>query len=273
MTKADSTPVPDFLARARLTDTGAVVLGAGQGIGRQVAHALAQAGAHVLCVDADASLAQEVAAEVGGSACSADITTRPGMEQVFEASRRLPARLATIVDIVGRAYIGAIEDLDDEAYWAQHEVVYRHAWLTLQLGAPRLAEGGGGSIVFIGSTSGVTSAQGQALYGSQKAALHHLVRCAAVEFGPRGVRVNTVAPGFTRTPRLNELMRDRWDEVTASVPLRRAGEPEDVASVVLFLASAMARHVTAQTVIVDGGLTATTSRPGVPARKQQAAAN
>lgn len=266
MTKADSTTVPDYLAMTSMTGKGAVVLGAGQGIGRQVCHALAQAGARVLCVDRDAQLAEEIAREVSGLACAADVTTRPGMEQVFAVARSQLAQPQAIVDIIGRAYIGPIEELDDEAYRAQHDIVYRHAWLAIQLGAPWLAENGGGSIVLIGSVSGVASFQGQALYGSHKAALHHLARCAAVEFGPRAVRINSVAPGSTRTPRLNELVGDGWDEVASTMPLRRPAEPADIASVVLFLCSPMARHVTAQTLVVDGGVTATTMRPGVPAK-------
>ncbi|KUH69813.1 hypothetical protein AU184_08795 [Mycolicibacterium novocastrense] len=267
MTKADSSAVPDFLAMTSMAGKGAVVLGAGQGIGRQVSHALAQAGATVLCVDREADLAKEVAQEVSGIACSADVTTREGMQSVFDLARLKLKNPQAIVDIVGRAYIGPIEELDDDAYQAQHNMVYRHAWLAIQLGAPWLAENGGGSIVLIGSVSGIASFQGQALHGSNKAALHHLGRCAAVEYGPRAVRINSVAAGSTRTPRLNQMIGDGgWDEVAASVPLRRPADPADIASVVLFLCSAMSRHVTAQTLVVDGGVTATTMRSGVQVR-------
>ncbi|MDO9436551.1 SDR family NAD(P)-dependent oxidoreductase [Hydrogenophaga sp.] len=262
MTAVDHSPVPDFGQMLRLDGVGAVVLGAGQGIGRQVCHALAQSGAKVLCVDRDPALAQAIAAETAGVPCSADVTSREGIAQVFAAARAELPRPGVIVDIVGRAHIAPIESVDDALYQAQHDIVFRHAWLALQAGAPWLAEAGGGSIVFIGSVAGVASFQGQALYGSFKAALHHLARCAAVEWGARGVRVNCVCPGTTRTARLNELIGDGWPDVESSIPLQRAADPADIASAVLFLASAMARHVTAQNLVVDGGVTATTARSG-----------
>lgn len=263
MTKSDPSKVPDYAGMVRLDGKKIVVLGAGQGIGRQVSHALAQCGALVLCVDRDAALAEDIAKETGGVGFAADATTRTGMEAVFSAARTHLAQLHGIVDIIGRAHIVPIENVSDDLYQAQHDVVFRHAWLALQLGAPAIADSGGGSIVFIGSTAGVASHSNQTLYGANKAALHHLARCAAVEYGPRGVRINTVAPGTTRTPRLQELIGDNWDEVESVIPLRRAADPADIASVVLFLMSPLSRHVTAQTIMVDGGITATTMRPGV----------
>ncbi|QHE85502.1 SDR family NAD(P)-dependent oxidoreductase [Hydrogenophaga sp. BPS33] len=263
MSAADPGQVPDYAGMLRLDGRNMVVLGAGQGIGRQVSHALAQCGARVLCVDHDPALADAVALECGGLACAADVTQREGMAQVFAHAERHWGAVHGIVDIVGRAHIAPIEATSDEAYQAQHDMVFRHAWLALQLGAPAIAASGGGSIVFIGSTSAVTTHANQSLYGANKAALHHLARCAAVEYGPRGVRVNTVAPGTTRTPRVEALIGDGWDDVHAVIPLRRSAEPADIASVVLFLMSPLARHVTAQALVVDGGITATTMRSGV----------
>lgn len=262
----DDSSVPEYPSMVRLDGKGFVVLGAGQGIGRQVCHALSQAGAILLCVDSDAGHAKRIAAETAGIACVADITQRADMQRVFATARSRLDTPGGIVDIVGRPKIGPIEALNDEEYWQQHDVVFRHAWLAVQIGASWLATAGGGSIVLIGSISGVTPAPNQALYAAHKAAVHQLACAAAVEYGPKGVRVNTVAPGTTRTARLLELVGDNWPAIEATIPLRRAAVPADIASVVLFLCAPLARHVTAQTIIVDGGISSTVMRPPLPSR-------
>ena len=269
MTEIDNSAVPDFVGMVRLDGKGFVVLGAGQGIGRQVCHALAQAGAIPLCVDVDANVAGQIAAETGGIPCVANITKRADMQKVFELAQSKLAQPEGIVDIVGRAEIGPISALTDKAYEEQHDVIFRHAWLAIQIGAPWLAAAGGGSIVLVGSISGVIPSPDQAFYASQKAAVHHLARAAAVEYGPSGVRVNTVAPGTTRTARLMELVGNSWPAVEAIIPLRRAADPADIARVVLFLCTPLARHVTAQTIVVDGGSSSTVMRPPfqVPKKK------
>ena len=95
----------------------------------------------------------------------------------------------------------------------------------------------------------------QAIYGSAKAALHHLVRCAANEHGARRVRVNAIAPGFIRTPRLEEILSpEQWTAVESRIPLQQAATPAEIASTILFLASDLSRHVTGQVLAVDGGL-------------------
>lgn len=261
----DPEQVPDHARLWRLDGRGFVVLGAGQGIGRQVSHALAQAGAQVLCVDIHAEAAARVAREVGGHATAADVTRRAELAGVLETACTVLPHFSGLVDIVGCARIGPLATLSDEEYEQQHDLVFRHAWLAVQLAAPLLAARGGGSIVLVGSLSGEAALPQQALYGSMKAALHHLSRCAAVEYAPQGVRINTVAPGPTRTPRLMALIGDGWPALEQTIPLRHAAEPADVASAVLFLASDMARCITAQILAVDGGALATIARsPAAP---------
>lgn len=257
----DTSEVPDYARWSRLDGKGVVVLGAGQGIGRQACHALAQSGARVLCVDSDADAAGRIAREVDGFPCQADITGRAGMESVFARAAAVLEQPYGVVDIVGRALIAPIDAVDDTQYEQQLDLVFRHAWLAVQLGTRWLAGAPDGVLVFVGSLSGETALPQQALYGAQKAALHHLVRCAAVEYGPRGIRVNTVAPGPTHTPRLDAMMGERWGSLERSIPLRRAGQAADIAAAILYLASPMARHVTGQTLVVDGGSVATISRP------------
>src|SRR5262245_28598889 len=119
----------DFISQLRLDGRGMVVLGAGQGIGAATAHALAQAGARVLCVDKDAELAGSIAAEVGGVACAADVTRRADMVQLFEMAREKVGPLRGIVDIVGMAKLGPLTGLTDADYEWQFDVVLRHAFL------------------------------------------------------------------------------------------------------------------------------------------------
>lgn len=249
---------PRYLDQLRLDGRGVVVLGAGEGIGRQACHALAQAGARVLCVDRDAALGAKVAKEVGGEAYTADITSRSEMEGVFaHASALFGAALKGIVNVVGVAFIKPFDQIDDPTWDAQFNIVLRHAYLTLQIGGALLAQNGGGSITFVGSMAGVASIGGQSAYGSAKAALHHLVRCGANEFGRRQVRVNVVTPSFVRTPRLVErLSTAMWDRMASIVPLGRVSVPQEIAGPILFLQSDLSSFVSGAVFPVDGGVTA-----------------
>jgi NAD(P)-dependent dehydrogenase (short-subunit alcohol dehydrogenase family) len=104
---------PDYLSQLRLDNRGFVVLGAGQGIGEQAAHALAQAGARVMCVDRDEQLARNIAETVGGVACAADVTSRSDMQRVFDTARQAFGRVHGVVDIIGVAGIKPLSDVDD----------------------------------------------------------------------------------------------------------------------------------------------------------------
>jgi NAD(P)-dependent dehydrogenase (short-subunit alcohol dehydrogenase family) len=251
-----STPnYPDLL---RLHDQGVVVLGAGQGIGKEVCHALAQAGARLLCVDRDEDLARRVAHETHGIAFVADVTQRHDMERIIAtAEGTFGNQFRGLVDIVGVAHIGPLESFDDTAWGGQMDIVLRHAFLALQIGGTSLKRLGGGAMTFVGSISGLQSVPGQSIYGAAKAALHQLVRCAAHEFGPTGVRVNAVAPSFVRTPRLEARLDEAfWTQLEKTIPMRRVGQPSDVAAAVLFLQSELARYVTANVLTLDGGTSA-----------------
>jgi NAD(P)-dependent dehydrogenase (short-subunit alcohol dehydrogenase family) len=255
MTSADDSPVPDYLDRLRLDGRRFVVIGAGLGIGRQTAHALSGAGARVACVDIEADRAREVASEVGGVAVVGDATRRADAEQVFDTATDALGGLDGVVDIVGLARFSALTDVDDEEWDWQFDIVLRHAYLAVQLGGRRLAAGRGGVMAFVASASGLTSAPRHAAYGAAKAALMSLVRSAAVELGPAGVRVNAVAPGVVWTPRISALRGEAGRaQNTANTPLRRVALPADIAAALLFLCSDLASYVTGQTLVVDGGV-------------------
>jgi NAD(P)-dependent dehydrogenase (short-subunit alcohol dehydrogenase family) len=251
-------PTPNYLDLVRLNDQGMVVLGAGQGIGKEVCHALAQAGARLLCVDRDEELARQIAHDIDGIAFVADVTQRNDMGRLIAAAEdTFGKEFRGLVDIVGVAHIGPLESFDDATWNGQMDIVLRHAFLALQIGGASLKRLGGGALTFVGSISGLQSVPGQAIYGAAKAALHHLVRCAAHEFGPSGVRVNAVAPSFVRTPRLEARLDEAfWTRLETTIPMRRVGQPSDVAAAVLFLQSELARYVTANVLTLDGGTSA-----------------
>jgi NAD(P)-dependent dehydrogenase (short-subunit alcohol dehydrogenase family) len=252
---SDDSPVPSYLDLLRLDGRGFIVVGAGQGIGRQTAHALAQAGARVFCIDSVADLAESVAKEVDGVACVADARDRDDVERaVSEASKALD-RIDGLVDIVGMARYGELLDTSDEDWSWTFDIVLRHAFLFSQVAGRAMAESGGGSMVFVASVSGLTSAPRHAAYGAAKAALVSWVRTLAVELGPKQVRANAIAPGMVWTPRIAELVGERGRKVNEeNTPLRRVALPEHIAAAILFLCSDLSSYVTGQTLVVDGGV-------------------
>jgi NAD(P)-dependent dehydrogenase (short-subunit alcohol dehydrogenase family) len=235
-----------------------VVLGAGQGIGRQTALALSQAGATVGCVDRDDALAEAVAEEVGGLAIVADITDRADVERAFSAAAQAgPVR--GLVDIVGVNVSGPLAAVDDAAWHRQFSLVVDHAFLAVQVGGRVISEAGGGSMVFVGSIAGsVTTGARHPAYGAAKAALHHLVAYAGKELATSNVRVNAVSPGVVLTPRSSANWSDtQLDGLRRVIPLGRPGDPPDIAAAILFLASDLSAYVTSQVLTVDGGLAGT----------------
>jgi len=257
MTSADDSPVPSYPDLLRMDGRGVVVVGAGQGNGRQSAHALASVGARVLCVDVDETLAREVAAEVGGVACVADARTSEGVDAIVEQAERELGRLDGLVDIVGMARWSPLVDTTDEDWDWVFGMVLRHAFLLARRAGAVMARQGRGAMVFVASVSGLSSAPLHAPYGAAKAGLMSLVRTAAVELGPSGVRANAIAPGSVNTPRIRRQREEAGAPPRAAIePLGHSAETSDIASAALFPVSDLSRHVTGHTLVVDGGASA-----------------
>ncbi|MEV4311492.1 SDR family oxidoreductase [Actinocrispum sp. NPDC049592] len=246
---------PDYRHLLRLDNRHVVVLGAGQGIGQQTAHALAQLGARVTCVDIDASRGAAVAAEVNGQHYTADATDRQAMTDVYADAVSSYGPLHGVVNIVGLAKWAPIVDHNDDLWAAALNDNLRPAVLALQLGVPH-ADPAGASFVFVASVTGIGAAPNHVSYGAAKAGLMSLVRTAAVELGPRNIRVNAVAPGITWTPRVAAAQTPETRlALDALHPLGRVGLPADIAAAILFLTSDLSQWITGQTIPIDGGAT------------------
>jgi NAD(P)-dependent dehydrogenase (short-subunit alcohol dehydrogenase family) len=262
VTRADDTAVPPYLERLTLDGKGAVVLGAGQGIGRQVAHALTQALARVYCVDIDDERTQDIVLEIGGCGGSGDITRRDEVERLFADAEEKLGKVDVIVDIVGMSRYASLVDISDADWDWEFDIVLRHAYLVAQIGGTLLARSGGGAIAYVSSVSGLSGAPSHAAYGAMKAALMSLVRSAAVELGPAGIRVNAVAPGAVWTPRMSEFLGETARQsIARNTPLGRVALPEDIAAALLFMVSDLSTYISGQTLVVDGGTTAKMTFP------------
>lgn len=258
--RLDTSEVPDYAGMLRLDGRGVVVAGAGQGIGRQVTHALAQNGARVLCLDYDTDAATHVAAEVDGVPATADVRERGDLEDALTTAREEFGRLDAVVDIVGMAkYVPLLQTSDEDWSWT-FDMVLRHAYLLAQVGGAIMKDqdrredtGHRGAFAFVASASGQSSAPFHAAYGAAKAGLMSLVRTMSVEYGPLGIRANAIAPGFVWTPRIATMVGEEGRERNvANTPLRGIAEPWQIASTLLFLVSDLSSFVSGQVLSVDG---------------------
>ncbi len=254
MTRTDDSAVPDYPGLLRLDGRRFVVLGAGQGIGRQASHALASVGARLACVDQDPDLAADIATEVDATPLSGNAYDRDDMARLFDDAGEALGGIDGVVDIIGMARYADLTEMSDEDWNWHFDIVLRHAFLAMQYGG-RAMQANGGAMVFVASVSGITSAPRHSAYGAAKAGLMSLVRTGAVELGPAGIRVNAVAPGVVWTPRVSAFLGEEGRERNiANTPLRRVAQPADIAAALLFLASDLAAYVTGQTLTVDGGV-------------------
>lgn len=250
-----------YLEKLRLDGRTAVVTGAGQGIGFACAQALGEAGAEVVVAEMLADRAQSAAAALADKGIKAhsevlDVTDSGAVERLAD---KFP-QASILVNNAGVAKSDVkAEDTSDD-HWRFHMAVNLDAvFFCCRSFGRRMLEQGRGSIVNIGSMSGVivNKPQPQSFYNASKAAVHHLTKSLAAEWATRGVRVNAVAPTYIATPLTkfgmeNKAMADMWIDMT---PMARVGEPEEIASVVLFLASDAASLLTGSIVLADGGYT------------------
>ncbi|ROO86836.1 3alpha(or 20beta)-hydroxysteroid dehydrogenase [Actinocorallia herbida] len=237
----------------------AIVTGAARGMGASHARVLAAEGARVVLTDVDAA-GEGVAARIGDGALFVrhDVRNADDWARVVERAEGAFGSVDILVNNAGVADHEPIESLSEERFRREWEVNALGVFLGMKAVVGPMARAGGGSIVNVCSISSMVGEAGAVGYTASKFAAYGMTRVAAKEFGPKGIRVNSVHPGPIDTPLLHDApgSADAVLMMKEMSPLGRIGAPEEVSAVVLFLASDDARFVTGSGYVVDGGLLA-----------------
>ena len=255
--KADDLPVFD------LDDQVALVTGAARGIGRACALALAHAGADVALGLRDARTGGDLVKEVEAMGRRAlrlqmDISRLPEIRPAVEAAAAHFGRLDILVNNAGLGPSNPALEVREEDFDLTVAVNLKGTFFASQAAGRIMIGQKRGRIINLGSQAGFVALPTESVYCMTKAAISHLTRCLAVEWGPYNVTVNAIAPTFIRTPGTEEALADATfrDDVLSRIPLGRIGEPMEVAGAVVYLASPAASLITGTTLLIDGGWTA-----------------
>ncbi len=248
-----------------MTGKVAVITGSSRGIGKAIAEEMAVQGARVVISSRKQDACDAVSAAIdarhgAGTAISvpANISSKESLQQLVDRTRQAFGRIdALVCNAASNPYYGPLAGISDEAFRKilDNNILANH-WL-ISMVAPEMLERGEGSITIISSIGGLKGSTVLGAYCISKAADMELARSLADEFGPRGVRVNCIAPGLIRT----DFARALWDNPetlrrsTAVASLKRIGEPHEIAGAAVFLASRAGAFTTGQTLVVDGGAT------------------
>lgn len=231
-----------------------VVTGGARGIGAAIVQTFVQEGARAVVLDPGDPEAWAPATRY----LHVDVADRASVEAAFDSIDAIEGRVDVLVNNAGIQRVGLTDEIDPDEW---ERVVRTHLFGTYQCSAAALRSmkrRGSGSIITIASVAALLAMPGRGPYSAAKAAMASLTRVMAVEVAERGIRVNAVAPGFTRTPLIEQGIRDgslQEDWMISEIPMRRLATPDEIARVVRFLASDDAAYITGQTIVVDGGWT------------------
>ena len=239
---------------SRLEGKRAIVTGGGSGIGRATCRRFAAEGAAVVVADLLGERAEEVAAEIGGTAVRADVTVAADVARMVDAA----GRIDVLVNNAGGGFADDLLEISEEEWDTDLAVNLKSAFLCSKAVLPGMIEQGSGVILNISSVNGMAFFANEP-YSAAKAGLISLTRSMAVRYGKHGIRAVAIAPGTIRTPLWQERVDKApaiFDRLIRWYPLGRVGEPEDVANAAAFLASDDAAWITGEILRVDGGLLA-----------------
>jgi NAD(P)-dependent dehydrogenase (short-subunit alcohol dehydrogenase family) len=243
----------------------AIITGSSRGIGRAIAERMAQHGARVVISSRKAEPCEQVAAAINAEhgagraiAVPANIASKDDLKKLVDAAMASFGQIDILVcNAASNPYYGPMSGISDEQFRKilENNVIASH-WL-IQMVAPQMAERKEGAIIIVSSIGGLRGTPVLGAYGISKAADFQLARNLAVEYGPDNIRVNCIAPGLIKT----DFARALWDNPetlqrsTANTPLRRIGEPDEIAGTAVYLASRAGSFITGQAIVVDGGAT------------------
>jgi len=244
----------------------ALVTGGAKGIGKAISANLAKRGYTVVITGRDATAVDFTVREIGSSArgLTMDVTSPKSVDDAFDLVEETVGAVGVLVNCAGVIVRSPAEDYDDQQWRQVIDTDLNGAFWCARAAARQMLPAGGGSIVNIGSIASETGLAGRASYTTAKAGLSGMTRTLALEWAERGIRVNTVAPGWTRT----EMVQSGFDSgmlsetaLTGRIPLQRLAEPTEIAAVAGFLASDEASYLTGQVIVVDGGFTINGNSP------------
>ena len=237
----------------------ALVTGAGRGIGAATAQLFAKEGAKVAVSDLDEGPAKEIAGPLGGLAIACDVSNRAQVESMVERTVKELGRLDVLVTCAGIIRDNLLFKMTDEDWDAVIDTHLKGTFLCAQAAQKHMVDNKYGKMVFLSSTSALGN-RGQANYSAAKAGLQGMARTLAIELGQYNINVNTVAPGFVET-RMTRATAERMGidyeafklGAASQIPLRRVGQPQDIANVIAFLCSDESSFVSGQNIYVRGG--------------------
>lgn len=239
----------------------AVVTGAAKGIGKAIAKKFAIAGAHTVILDFDEKSGKQTAAKLSADFSESvfiktDVSDPESLKRASEQVLEKFQRVDILVINAGISYLHSIDEISIEEWQRVLHINLDGSFYTLKAFCDYFADNAG-KVIFITSGSAITGTGGGMHYASSKAGQHGLMRAASKEFGPRGINVNAIAPRVIQTDILDTLYPDEAsrEELLKKIPLRRIGQPEDIANLALFLAGPESSYIHGQIILADGGRT------------------
>lgn len=248
----------------RLDGEKAIVTGGGQGLGKEMAMALAEAGADVAVMDIRPETVEETASEikklgVGATAIKGDVSIEEDVKQMVKVMMDTFGGIDILVNNAGICRWKAAEDMTLEEWKEVIGVNLTGGFLCCKWVGREMIKKKKGSIINVSSMSGyiVNVPQKQCHYNAAKAGMHHLTRCLAVEWAPYNIRVNAICPGYMMTPLLQLADREILDKWASVTPMKRIGNPSEIKGLCVFLASSASSYITGASILIDGGYTLT----------------